>query len=98
MIQVREEFIQEAYEAACSTWKKRIEQELPSLFPSYKVGQRFEIEACRYILARVRKDTVVLICLDDGNRFTDPVDVINSCNITAEEFRKLTSNYTFKLI
>lgn len=98
MIQVREEFIREAYQAACESWKRKLEKEFPLLFQFYKPGQRFEIFLSGdgmnhvFILARVKQNSVALIDLVDGNRFSDPIDVVDSCQITHEEFKK---NYRY---
>lgn len=41
---VDKEFVMQAYEAACSTWKERIEDKFPDLFPKSKYVQIVEDE------------------------------------------------------
>lgn len=43
--EVSEEFLKEAYDAACNEWKEKLEKEFPKVFTSYfKFGEEFELD------------------------------------------------------
>jgi len=72
---------------------------------TYKVGQRFQADLSennKYILAHIGCNQVILISLSDGNRFSDHVSVIDSSNISEDEFNEICNyelyNINFKLI
>lgn len=57
--------------------------------PTYAYGMRFRTKeggGDEYIIAQIDTDLVCLICLTDGNRWTDPLKVGDSLNLTEEEF------------
>lgn len=61
---------------------------------SYHAGQRFSRTATsnncyEYILARVSLFECVLINLEDGNRWSQPVNVKDPAHISREEFNRL---------
>jgi hypothetical protein len=79
-------FIKEAHDEACSTWKKKIEQECPELFPTpiyklgglyyihYKCGAR-RVNDAPYLLGRVFDSNVILLSTSDGNRWKESINV-----------------------
>ena len=64
---------------------------------TYHPGQRFKHnDGETYILARLDCDTVNLVDLEDGNRYTTPIDVKDSIEITEEEMIQLIGKYQWK--
>jgi hypothetical protein len=105
---VDKQFVLDAYKAACSEWKAKIEKKFPELFEkTYAIGDRFVLdEDCisgDYVLAQVLPREVCLINLEDGNRLNNPVTVYNPGQITTSEYRKIAYRkdgeiYPFKKI
>lgn len=60
---------------------------------TYKIGQRFIIDGEKYILSSIACGKVILICLEDGNRLNEAVEVISIIKITKEEFKKISLNF-----
>jgi hypothetical protein len=57
----------------------------------YKPGDWFRHEdGGIYILATPMEDVMTLICMDDGNRFRNPVDTKSHLVATDKEFRELS--------
>jgi hypothetical protein len=102
---VSEEFIKEAHEAACSTWKSKLEKQFPEAFPkTYKIGDRFNKVDNRYeyMLACTGNDNhVTMINISTGDRFSDEYQVNCIRNITETELTLLVegevSRRDFKL-
>jgi hypothetical protein len=99
------DFIKEAHKEASTEWKTKIEKKFPVLFPAkYKQGQRFINKGTRlneeYILANVNGGSMILLSLKWGNRFTNPVEVLDPTNVTQEEFHKIAAfkSHVFELI
>jgi len=107
---VDKQFVLDAYKAACSEWKDKIEKKFPKLFEqekTYSIGDRFVLdEGCiggDYVLAQVLPREVCLINIEDGNRLNNPVTVDNPLQITTSEYRKIAYRkdgeiYQFKKI
>lgn len=72
----------------------------------YKIGQKFRpvnTYSCddnTFILARSKWNEIVLICLEDGDRWSNAVEVESINNITEDDFKKICrqSTYKFELI
>jgi hypothetical protein len=97
--EVDAEFIKAGHASACGEWKEKLESKFPELFPkqTHKVGDRFKYQGTsgisdgeEYILARVAQGNVVLICLNDGNRWSEIVEVRDTNGITEQEFTLIT--------
>lgn len=72
----------------------RIKQ--PKIPIKYKIGDRFKNEDdFEYILCRVTENQVCLISLDYGNRWVDPVEVVDSRLLTEEEFSLISRGGEF---
>jgi hypothetical protein len=87
-------FIIDGHAEACSTWKEKLESKFPALFTptkptTFKAGDRFTIRDSDYILAQTAPDIIVLICLENGNRWTVPTKVGNSLAVTVEELTSI---------
>jgi hypothetical protein len=54
-----------------------------------KIGQRYTKDNEEYILADVEGRRVTLICLEDGNRWTEPILVNRPSSISDDEFRAI---------
>jgi len=66
---------------------------------TYRIGQRFRKSSGDvYLLSCCEMRKCVLIGLDGGNRWDEPVRVGDSYSITEDEFRKITDNKEFYLI
>lgn len=67
---------------------------------TYKRGDRFIREGREYILARESANyrSLILVCLDDGNIWSDAVRVDDPEKVTEAEFKKLCSSGKFKLV
>lgn len=67
---------------------ERVELVTPAVFrkPVYEVGQRFLQGRDEYILARIDEETVSMVGLATGNRYSKPVHTMDSSNITEAEF------------
>jgi len=64
----------------------------------YSIGQLFVgYGKDGYLLAQVDSYKVGLICLSDGNRWADPVEVFDPYNITEEELEKIYDGGKFEL-
>jgi hypothetical protein len=87
-------FIIDGHAEACSTWKEKLESEFPALFTqlqriTFEAGDRFTISFSNYILAQTASDTIALICLENGNRWAEPIKVGNSLAVTVEELTSI---------
>lgn len=53
-----------------------------------KIGDVFEVDGTNYLLSLLSRDRIALISLSDGNRWTNPVAIIDKpgWTITEEEF------------
>lgn len=112
---VDKQFILDAHKAACTEWKAKLEAKFPEAFPkeTFSIGdtievayQEFRTNPEYYILAQVAPDSINLISLKDGNRWTDiPVDLSSDhrpsrmLNISYANLRKLVgSSYNFRKV
>ena len=85
----------------CDYCKNEFEEKL-----GYKCGDVFvdqdEIDLCKntpyYILAQVDFNKVNLISLDDGNRYVKPMSVIDTPDVTKDEFEKLIKGGKFNKV
>ena len=106
--EIEEDFIKAAHRAACSEWKTKIEAKFPDAFPkevTYKMGDKFKrvggfFDGDEYILARANNSELVLISLNNGNRWSKPIEVKNIDMVTLDEWKLITSDKvgTFELI
>jgi hypothetical protein len=92
------QFIIDGHAEACSTWKEKLESKFPALFTppqriTFEAGDRFTIRDSDYILAQTAPDTIALICLENGNRWAEPIKVGNSLAVTVEELTSIC-NYS----
>lgn len=88
------ELIIAGHKTACSAWKTKLEEMFPEAFDSLlklKVGSRIAIDGEEFIIAQVDMATVAAICLEDGNRWTDPVVKEGSMSepLTVDQAQKL---------
>ncbi len=61
--------------------------------PLHKRGDRFfHKDGEEYILASVDEHQMVLVCIEDGNRWSQPVKVKKHLEVTKEEFAKITNH------
>ena len=110
---VDKQFVLDAYRAACSEWKDKLEKKFPKLFEqekTYRIGDRFVLDedliglvGGDYVLAQVLPREVCLISIKNGNRLNNPVTVYNPLQITTSEYRKIAYRkdgeiYQFKKI
>lgn len=69
---------------------------------TYRIGQRFKIDGSEYLLAQVGINKVCMVCVLHGNRFREPVYVLDVYNITRSEVddigRSTYRNETWELI
>jgi hypothetical protein len=63
---------------------------------TYTRGQKFVHCGETYILASCDADTMALISVRDGNRWTDAVDVNLCSRVSAAEFQLITENTQFQ--
>jgi hypothetical protein len=97
-------FIIDGHAEACSTWKQKLERKFPALFTplqrsiTFKAGDRFTIRDSDFILAQTAPDTIALICLENGNRWAEPIKVGNSLAVTVEELTSIcpSNNLVYK--
>ena len=91
-------FVLKAHSVACSEWKGKLEREYPGVFKpaqTFKQGDKVQFPASisfsdvGYILANFGNRSMGLINLSDGNRWTNPVTVLNVTSITAEEMKSI---------
>lgn len=94
--EVSKEFILLAYKDACAEWKEKLKDNFPDAFKTrfinVKIGNRFscsDFTGGEYILSKIDKQFVVLINLENGNRWSDAVRVFDACDITELEFNKI---------
>ncbi len=62
-----------------------------------QVGDKFSRAGRRFMLVACGGDMVQMTCLDCGMRFEEQVKVVDSLDITAEEFVKITDGRDFVL-
>lgn len=94
-IEITEENVRNVYDNGCDDVKKVLRRLFPKTLvascSTAKVGDYFKIESEMYILARTNRGQIALIGLteDIGNRWNDPVNVRDCCNITVDDMRKV---------
>jgi hypothetical protein len=93
-VTLSKDFVLNAYDAACPEWKNKIQKELPNLFNTYKVGDKFKRGTNTYVLANVGYKTVAMINIESGNRWHDGIVVKNLCNIDEREFSRVVNGDT----
>lgn len=62
-----------------------------------KVGNVFtsDVTKSSYLVAQVDSNRVALICLANGNRWEEPVEVEDAQNISASEFHEMADGLSF---
>lgn len=95
---VDRQFIIDAYAAACSDWKAKLEAKFPDIdfAAKYKIGQIINFgssDGQDYIIAQTDVATVNLIGLESGNRYTESIQVGYVSAITAYEIEQLVGKY-----
>ena len=97
--EVSEEFIKAGHAAACSDWKKKIEDQFPEVFKVYaKLGARFsDFRGTEYMLAQVGIYSACLIDMTEGNRLKEPIQISNPKNITEAELIQMGATGFAKL-
>jgi hypothetical protein len=58
---------------------------------TFKRGDRFLIGGVSYILAQSNDDKCCLISLENGNRWDNSIDIVDSIRITYDDMEKLTN-------
>ena len=95
---VSKEFIKLAHDAACSEWKEKLKKEFPAAFKTVynrvSLGDRFSCSdfiGGDYILAKTDSNKVLLINLENGNRWSgsEAVTMLDQFDITELEFEKI---------
>jgi hypothetical protein len=91
-------FVLKAHSVACSEWKGKLEREYPSVFKpaqTFKQGDKVQFTETRsfsgvtYIMANFGDRNMGLVSMKDGNRWANPVTVLNVNSITAEEMESI---------
>jgi len=91
-------FVLKAHSVACSEWKTKLEKEYPSVFKpaqTFKQGDKVQFTETRsfsgvtYIMANFGTRSMGLVSMKDGNRWANPVTVLNVNSITAEEMESI---------
>jgi hypothetical protein len=59
------------------------------------IGQVFTVDGEFMLLAQTSAAQCALICLNDGNRWCDPVEVSDICNISHKEMLKITDEKSY---
>ena len=67
----------------------------PKVEVTYKTGSRFKVAGENYILAQVGHAELALVCLTDGNRWAESVDVDNPQKVTEDEMSQITNDNPF---
>jgi len=109
MHKVTSKFIIAGHKEACAPWQKELEAKFPQVFPpkteskiSVKVGGIYQLPTYsgrnRYILASVGSSKVVLISLDNGNRWCEPVTTSSTGNFTLQEITKIFETLDLKQV
>jgi hypothetical protein len=93
-VTLSKDFVLNAYDAACPEWKIKIQKELPDLFNTYEVGDKFKRSTHTYILANVGYKTVAMINIESGNRWSDGIEVENIIRIGEKEFSRVINGAT----
>lgn len=71
---------------------------------TYHIGQVFVFtgpgfdNGREFLLSQTTVRRVALICLDNGNRWCEPVEVESSDRITEKEFEQITNGKLFELV
>ena len=65
---------------------------------TYSIGDKFRLCEEEYIIARFDDNKICLICLENGNRWRNPVEANEHSEITEEEFEAVTLGYPFTKI
>ena len=62
-----------------------------------KVGDYFLYKNCRevYIISQVDCNIVCAICLENGNRFVEPIKVYDAFDISSKELNEILDNKKF---
>jgi hypothetical protein len=88
--QVDVEFIKAGYASACKEWKKKLEKKFPELFvptQTHKIGNRYiSSDGGEYLLINPEDNKVLLINIERGSKWSEPINVVSLQNITHEEF------------
>jgi len=79
------------YEQECNELDKKTKKDehKKKIELTYHIGQRFDLNGVEYILARCGINVAILICLDDGNWWTDSVVCEDDEKITEDEMREI---------
>jgi hypothetical protein len=101
--QLKESFLLKAHAAACSEWKKHLENEFPEAFIRHKRGNHYIAVGTnqQYILCAAGDgDYLHLVNLKTGNRYSRSVKVLDVDNVTSDEFKEICGNEvgTFKFV
>lgn len=88
VLEVSPEFVKEAHRAACADWKKKIEEQFPSLFPKpFRLGDKIKIKTESYIIATAQSSMATLINLNSGCTKAGPFNVRDYYNISEQEIK-----------
>jgi DNA-directed RNA polymerase subunit H (RpoH/RPB5) len=109
MHKVTSKFIIAGHKEACAPWQKELEAKFPQVFPpkteskiSVKVGGIYQLPTysgrSRYILASVGSSKVVLISLENGNRWCEPVTTSSTGKFTLEDVKKIFEKLDLKQV
>ena len=96
------ELIKMAHTEACSEWKRKIEAIFPSVFAqetTAKVKRDSRITMRGHgelMIAAISANKIVAIALENGNRWTEPIEVKNTSDITRAELEKAISSVYIK--
>lgn len=96
------ELIKMAHTEACSEWKRKIEAKFPSVFAQettakVKRGSRITMRGhSELMIAAISANKIVVIALENGNRWTEPIEVKNTTDITRAELEKAISSVYIK--
>jgi len=63
-----------------------------------KCGEKYTYNGEHYILAQVGVFMVCLVCIEDGNRWEDPIGVVCYENITPEEWESISTEGKFRRV
>jgi len=103
-VEVRLDFVKQAYDAACPEWKKKIEDAIPAikdLVVKYQIGNVFEYDRDRYILSQVSfggESFAQLTNVQTGGLWHYAQKVKSLYGITSEELNRITNGHAFKHI
>jgi hypothetical protein len=95
IVSIDVDFVREAYEAACSGWKRKIREKFPNLFEAYSIGAVFDLKAsCRsmtgkFLLVQHTHSTCCLVSMREGNRIKEGVTVGAPKAVTRSEIQQM---------